>query len=285
MVSGATHTTAETIRPELRADQDAPGRRRSSRACSSCASPTACSSTATARSTRSPTAEQLADIAISSAATAARSSASSRAWPCSPTRPARRARAPTWTACGAATELVRARAPELSVEGPIQYDAAVDAGVARTKLPGSDGGRAGDRVHLPGPQHGQQHLQGRAAQRGRGGDRAGAAGAEQAGQRPLARRARSRTSSTRWRSPPSRRRDEASSSSTAARRRVKYRWSTWTPGRRSPRASPSGSAPTPTLPDHAAALRAALGGPRPARSSVAVAHRVVHGGERFSAPV
>jgi len=28
-------------------------------------------------------------------------------------------------------------APELSVEGPIQYDAAVDAGVARTKLPGS----------------------------------------------------------------------------------------------------------------------------------------------------
>jgi phosphate acetyltransferase len=42
-----------------------------------------------------------------------------------------------------ATELVRERAPELSVEGPIQYDAAVDAGVARTKLPGSDvAGRA-----------------------------------------------------------------------------------------------------------------------------------------------
>ena len=36
-----------------------------------------------------------------------------------------------------ATELVRSRAPALSVEGPIQYDAAVDAGVARTKLPGS----------------------------------------------------------------------------------------------------------------------------------------------------
>ena len=44
-----------------------------------------------------------------------------------------------------ATELVRARAPELSVEGPIQYDAAVDAGVARTKLPGSDGRRAARR--------------------------------------------------------------------------------------------------------------------------------------------
>jgi phosphate acetyltransferase len=36
-----------------------------------------------------------------------------------------------------ATRLVRERAPELSVEGPIQYDAAVDASVARTKLPDS----------------------------------------------------------------------------------------------------------------------------------------------------
>ena len=43
----------------------------------------------------------------------------------------------------AATALVRERAPELSVEGPIQYDAAVDAGVARTKLPDSEvAGRA-----------------------------------------------------------------------------------------------------------------------------------------------
>jgi phosphate acetyltransferase len=36
-----------------------------------------------------------------------------------------------------ATELVRARAPELLVEGPIQYDAAVDATVAAAKMPGS----------------------------------------------------------------------------------------------------------------------------------------------------
>jgi len=33
-----------------------------------------------------------------------------------------------------ATELVRERAPELSVEGPIQYDAAVDPAVAATKI-------------------------------------------------------------------------------------------------------------------------------------------------------
>jgi phosphate acetyltransferase len=37
-----------------------------------------------------------------------------------------------------ATALVRERRPELKVEGPIQYDAAVDAQVAELKLPGSD---------------------------------------------------------------------------------------------------------------------------------------------------
>jgi phosphate acetyltransferase len=43
----------------------------------------------------------------------------------------------------AATELVSARAPALLLEGPIQYDAAVDPEVARTKLPNSAvGGRA-----------------------------------------------------------------------------------------------------------------------------------------------
>ena len=42
-----------------------------------------------------------------------------------------------------ATELVKERAPDLLVEGPIQYDAAIDAAVARTKLPDSQvAGRA-----------------------------------------------------------------------------------------------------------------------------------------------
>jgi len=36
-----------------------------------------------------------------------------------------------------ATELVRERRPDLLVEGPIQYDAAIDPAVAATKLPGS----------------------------------------------------------------------------------------------------------------------------------------------------
>ncbi len=36
-----------------------------------------------------------------------------------------------------ATALVRERRPDLEVEGPIQYDAAIDAGVGAAKLPGS----------------------------------------------------------------------------------------------------------------------------------------------------
>jgi phosphate acetyltransferase len=36
-----------------------------------------------------------------------------------------------------ATELVKNRRPELPVEGPIQYDAAVDAAIAASKMPGS----------------------------------------------------------------------------------------------------------------------------------------------------
>jgi phosphate acetyltransferase len=37
-----------------------------------------------------------------------------------------------------ATRIARKRRPDLKIEGPIQYDAAVDAGVARTKMPDSE---------------------------------------------------------------------------------------------------------------------------------------------------
>ncbi len=36
-----------------------------------------------------------------------------------------------------ATRLAREQRPDLKIEGPIQYDAAVDESVAKTKLPGS----------------------------------------------------------------------------------------------------------------------------------------------------
>lgn len=83
-----------------------------------------------------PTEEQLADIAISSAETA-------KAFGIEP-RVAMLSYSTGESGSGAevdkvrhATELVKERAPTLNVEGPIQYDAAVDAAVAKAKLPGS----------------------------------------------------------------------------------------------------------------------------------------------------
>ncbi|MFJ5552770.1 phosphate acetyltransferase [Streptomyces sp. NPDC093225] len=89
-----------------------------------------------------PDAEQLADIAVQSAATAA-------AFGVEP-RIAMLSYSTGTSGSGAdvdkvrkATELVRERRPDLLIEGPIQYDAAVEPSVAATKLPDSDvAGRA-----------------------------------------------------------------------------------------------------------------------------------------------
>ncbi|MFI9625567.1 phosphate acetyltransferase [Streptomyces sp. NPDC052042] len=89
-----------------------------------------------------PDARQLADIAVQSAATAARFGVEPRI--------AMLSYSTGTSGSGAdvdkvreATDLVRARRPDLLIEGPIQYDAAVDPGVAATKLPGSEvAGRA-----------------------------------------------------------------------------------------------------------------------------------------------
>ncbi len=62
-----------------------------------------------------------------------------------------------------ATELVRSRDPHLLVEGPIQYDAAVEPSVAATKMRDSAGGRPGHRADLPRPERRQQRVQGGAA--------------------------------------------------------------------------------------------------------------------------
>jgi phosphate acetyltransferase len=83
-----------------------------------------------------PTAEQLADIAISSAATAAQFGIEPRVAMLSYSTGSS-GTGEEVESVRAATELVRSRAPSLSVEGPIQYDAAVDATVAQAKLPDS----------------------------------------------------------------------------------------------------------------------------------------------------
>jgi phosphate acetyltransferase len=104
---------------------------------SSCFSRAGCWFSATAPSTNpDPDAEELAQIAISSAGTAA-------AFGIEP-KVAMLSYASGSSGVGRdvdkvkeATALVRARRPDLLVEGPIQYDAAIDPEVARIKMPGS----------------------------------------------------------------------------------------------------------------------------------------------------
>ena len=141
MVSGAAHTTAHTIRPAFEIIKTRPG------------VSVVSSVFLMALADRvlvygdcavipDPTSEQLADIAISSAATATAFGIDPRVAMLSYSTGDSGSGAEV-EKVRAATELVRERAPELPVEGPIQYDAAADAAVARAKLPGSSvAGRA-----------------------------------------------------------------------------------------------------------------------------------------------
>ncbi|MCA9832317.1 MAG: phosphate acetyltransferase [Thermomicrobiales bacterium] len=135
MVSGAAHTTAHTIKPSFEVIKTTPD--------VSIVSSVFLMALADrvlvygdCAVNPNPTAEQLADIAISSAKSA-------RQFGIEP-RIAMLSYSTGTSGFGddvdrvrTATELVRKRAPELLVEGPIQYDAAADASVARSKLPDS----------------------------------------------------------------------------------------------------------------------------------------------------
>jgi phosphate acetyltransferase len=89
-----------------------------------------------------PTSEQLADIAISSAGTADQFGIDPRVAMLSYSTGSSGAGADV-EKVRAATALVRERRPDLFVDGPIQYDAAADAAVGESKMPGSQvAGRA-----------------------------------------------------------------------------------------------------------------------------------------------
>ena len=135
MVSGAAHTTAHTIRPALEIVKTVPGVAVVSSVFFMCLQDQVLVYGDCAVNP-DPTADQLADIAISSAATAV-------AFGIEP-RVAMLSYSTGTSGSGTdvekvskATMIIRERAPELPVEGPIQYDAAIDSAVARTKLPGS----------------------------------------------------------------------------------------------------------------------------------------------------
>jgi phosphate acetyltransferase len=132
MVSGCVTTTAHTIRPALEVVRTAPGVSVVSSVFIMCLADRVLVYGDCAVNP-DPTAEQLADIAISSAATAAKFGIDPRVAMLSYSTGSSGSGADV-EKVRAATELVRERAPQLLVEGPIQYDAAVDPRVARTKL-------------------------------------------------------------------------------------------------------------------------------------------------------
>jgi phosphate acetyltransferase len=135
MVSGAVHSTAATIRPAFEIIKTSPGAAIVSSVFFMCLADKVLVYGDCAVNP-DPDAEQLADIAIQSAATAAQFGVEPRL--------AMLSYSTGTSGSGVdvdkvrkATELVHERRPDLLAEGPIQYDAAVDAGVAATKLPDS----------------------------------------------------------------------------------------------------------------------------------------------------
>jgi phosphate acetyltransferase len=136
MVSGAAHTTGDTIRPAFEFIKSRPGVSVVSSVFFMCLADRVLVYGDCAVNPK-PDSAQLADIAISSADTAA-------AFGIDP-RIAMLSYATGDSAKGAqvdavreATETVRRLRGDLKVDGPIQYDAAVDAGVAKLKLPDSE---------------------------------------------------------------------------------------------------------------------------------------------------
>ena len=135
LVSGAVHTTAHTIRPALQLIKTAPG-------CSLVSSifficlPEQVVVFGDCAVNPNPTSEQLADIAIQSAESAIAFGI--------PARVAMLSYSTGESGTGADVELVKqasamakAKRPDLAIDGPLQYDAATQMDVARSKAPKS----------------------------------------------------------------------------------------------------------------------------------------------------
>jgi phosphate acetyltransferase len=135
MVSGAAHTTAHTVRPAFEIIKTLPDVSTVSSIFLMCLAHRVLAYGDCAI-VPDPTSEQLADIAISSARTAAQFGIDPRVAMLSYSTGTSGTGAEV-DKVRAATELVRNRQPDLLVEGPIQYDAAVEPTVAAKKMPDS----------------------------------------------------------------------------------------------------------------------------------------------------
>lgn len=135
MVSGSINTTAHTVRPALQFIRTKPGFSIVSSVFFMCLKDRVLVYGDCAINPN-PTAQQLAEIAVTSARTAQTFGVEPRVAMLSYSTGASGGGADV-ERVREATELAQKMAPDLPIEGPLQYDAAIDAGVARTKMPNS----------------------------------------------------------------------------------------------------------------------------------------------------
>ena len=135
MVSGASHTTADTIRPALQIIKTKPGIDIVSSVFFMCLD-TKVLVYGDCAVNLDPTAEELAQIAVSSAETAKTFGIAPKVAMLSYAT-GDSGHGPEVEKVRKATQLAREMRPDLPIEGPIQYDAAIDAEVAKKKMPHS----------------------------------------------------------------------------------------------------------------------------------------------------
>ncbi|MBQ4805389.1 phosphate acetyltransferase [Aquimarina sp. MMG015] len=136
MVSGAVHTTQHTIRPALQFIKTKPGVKVVSSVFFMCLDDRV-SVFGDCAINPNPNAEQLAEIAISSAKSAAAFGIEPKVAMLSYSS-GTSGKGEDVEIVRAATKIVKEKHPELKIEGPIQYDAAVDMRVGQSKLPDSE---------------------------------------------------------------------------------------------------------------------------------------------------
>ena len=136
MVSGAVHTTQHTIRPALQFVKTKPGTSVVSSVFFMCL-PDRVSVFGDCAVNPNPTAEQLAEIAISSAESSIMFGIEPRIAMLSYSS-GTSGEGEDVDKVRKATQIVKQKRPDLKVEGPIQYDAAVDPAIGSQKLPNSE---------------------------------------------------------------------------------------------------------------------------------------------------
>ena len=136
MVSGASHTTQHTIKPALQFVKTKPGVSVVSSVFFMCLEDRV-SVFGDCAINPNPTAEQLAEIAISSAESSINFGMEPKIAMLSYSSGAS-GKGEDVDIVRKATEIVKSKRPDLKVEGPIQYDAAVDPRVGKSKMPNSE---------------------------------------------------------------------------------------------------------------------------------------------------